>query len=106
MTTSPIEARPQIAVYVNDELVVTDQAPIVRNGTTLLPVRAIFEALNLKVSYDKANAKVFSKLRDSSFTINYKSSDYGEATHMIIDPSIKTPLDESRYYDFTYPQSF
>lgn len=47
-----VEAAEQISVYLNDEQLIFDVAPQIINGRTLLPLRTIFEALGLEVSWD------------------------------------------------------
>ncbi len=41
-----------VSIYVNDTLVETDQPPVIENGTTLVPLRAIAEALGADVEWD------------------------------------------------------
>jgi len=45
-------------LYVNDELVTSDIPPIIINGRSLVPVRAIFEKLGAEVNWDAKNKKV------------------------------------------------
>ncbi len=47
-----------IKVLVNGVEIKTDQPPIIRNGRTLVPLRAIFEALNAKVEYEEGTRKI------------------------------------------------
>lgn len=51
-------AAKEIKVIVNEEELVMDQAPIIVNGRTLVPMRAIFEALGVKVEWKKATRTV------------------------------------------------
>ena len=46
-----VMAENDISVTVNGELLDFDQPPIIENGRTLVPMRAIFEALGCKVEY-------------------------------------------------------
>ena len=48
----------QIKVYVNDERVSFDQQPIIVNDRTLVPLRAIFEALGATVEWNDATKTV------------------------------------------------
>ena len=41
-----------VKVKLNGEYIAFDQAPIIENGRTLVPMRAIFEALGMEVSWD------------------------------------------------------
>jgi len=45
----------------------TGQQPVVLNDRTLVPMRAIFEALGAQVSYDAANQTVTAEKKDTSF---------------------------------------
>lgn len=101
---SPISAmaKPAPSVYVNNKLIKTDQAPIIRNGTTLLPVRAVFEGLGLKVNFNDTGA-VYSKLGNSMLSINYKKHPEALDTHIVIDPDLDEVVDDYHYYNFNYP---
>lgn len=46
------EAADEIKVYVKGELLTLDQAPYIVNDSTMVPMRAIFEALDATVDYD------------------------------------------------------
>jgi len=47
-----IYAEDDIRVFVNDELVMFDQPPIMQDGRTLVPLRAIFEAMGAEVDWN------------------------------------------------------
>lgn len=66
-TALPGMAYPAVSVLVNDEKVVMDVLPVIEDGRTLVPVRAISEALNADVSWDAVNRKV--TVKNSSDTI-------------------------------------
>ncbi|MBS3985387.1 MAG: hypothetical protein KGZ66_07265 [Selenomonadales bacterium] len=51
-------ASPRIAVNINGRPLVTDVAPAIVNGRTLVPFRAIFEALGARVEWDEATSTV------------------------------------------------
>ncbi|MCL2839044.1 MAG: BspA family leucine-rich repeat surface protein [Oscillospiraceae bacterium] len=44
--------QPAIKVYLNDERLMFDVAPIIENDRTLVPFRAIFEALGMEIEWD------------------------------------------------------
>lgn len=60
MPPAPVEAPkeeeapalPEITVYHNGEQIIFDQSPVIENGYTLVPVRAIFEKLGLALLFD------------------------------------------------------
>lgn len=58
----PVFANDEITVLVNGEKVNFDQAPVIENGRTLVPVRAIFEKLGAQVSYEPVRKKVYAEL--------------------------------------------
>ena len=47
----------RIDVYYNDEIVIFDVEPKIENGRTLVPLRAIFEAMGCAVYYTEADGK-------------------------------------------------
>ncbi len=59
-TVSPASAssKDEILVYLNDGLISFDQKPIIENGRTLVPMRAIFEALGLDVEWNNAQRRI------------------------------------------------
>lgn len=56
----PFDASP-IRVKVNDRYVDFDQQPVIENGTTLVPMRAIAEALGAEVSWEAATRTAIAK---------------------------------------------
>ncbi len=49
-----VYAKDNISVYVNDAKAAFDTDPIIENSRTLVPMRAVFEALGASVSWDQA----------------------------------------------------
>lgn len=66
-TTKPQTTQPQtldkneIRVIVNGKQVAFDQKPVIENGRTLVPMRAIFEALNADVQWDNDTRSVLAE---------------------------------------------
>lgn len=56
--TPAYAAEQQITVYIDNSPVAFDVSPVVENGRTLVPMRAIFEALNTTVEWDNATLTV------------------------------------------------
>lgn len=52
LTLINVTAQENISVLVNNIKIVFDQEPVVENDRTLVPLRAIFEALGAEVSWD------------------------------------------------------
>ncbi|MGG6309473.1 stalk domain-containing protein [Paenibacillus macerans] len=76
---TPAQAATPISVYIDGSRLATDQAPVVIGGRVMLPLRAIFEALDAKVDYNqtlqtvtavKDGTKIVLKLKSRSATIN------------------------------------
>ena len=106
LSSTAIYAKPAPTVFVNDVQVQLDQPPIIRNGTTLLPIRPIFNALGLEVGFDDRFGIAYSDLGNTRFYINYKYSSLSLPTHIVIDrnTSESHSLDDDYYYfEFTYP---
>lgn len=61
-----------IGVYVSGNMVEFDQKPLIHNGRTIVPLRAIFEALGARVEWDQATSTATSYKDDVvvSLTIN------------------------------------
>ena len=54
-----------LTVEVNNQEVIFDVEPIIREGRTIVPVRAIFESLGLEVSWDNKSKTVTGKNKDT-----------------------------------------
>ncbi len=62
-----------IQVYINNSLIsFTDQKPVIVNGRTLIPLRAIAENMNVDVNWDNAQKRVDIKTTSSSPFDGYK----------------------------------
>ena len=59
-TAAPVPAisKDDIVVYLDGKMVVFDQKPIIENGRTLVPMRAIFEALGMEVEWNNAKRRI------------------------------------------------
>jgi len=57
LSAAPASAN-TISIVLNGRPLVADVAPVIRNGRTLVPFRAIFEALGAEVSWDEATSTV------------------------------------------------
>jgi hypothetical protein len=62
-----------IKVLLDGETIVFDTAPIIENGTTLVPLRAIFEALGATVQWYGDTNTVVSVLEDTTITLTINS---------------------------------
>lgn len=53
MIPNPIAAQRTINIYLDHNWLYTDQEPIIKDGRTLAPIRAISEALGYTVSWNQ-----------------------------------------------------
>lgn len=63
------QAEKPIAVYLDGEQLSFSQNPYVANGVTMVPMRAIFEALGATVNYDAAAKKIFAQKGDTAIEL-------------------------------------
>lgn len=70
VTTPPAE----ISVTLNGKNVNFDQPPIIENGRTLVPVRAIFEALGASVEWQQETQTVIAKRDEKSVSLTISSN--------------------------------
>ena len=76
-TTSSQETKnDEISVILNGNNLSFDQTPVIENGTTLVPMRAIFEAMGASVEWDGATQTVTSVKDDTtiSLTLNKETA--------------------------------
>ena len=64
----------EISVFVNGEPLESDVPPIIENERTLVPMRAIFEALGAEVSWDNDTATVTAKKGGDTLSITIGSN--------------------------------
>lgn len=69
-----VSAAGDISVFVNGEPLEFDVPPIIENERTLVPMRAIFEALGAKVSWDGDTATVTAKKGEDTLSITIGSN--------------------------------
>ena len=89
LSSTAVWAKPIPTVFVNNVQVQLDQPPIIRNGTTLLPIRPIFNALGLEVGFDDEFGIAYSDLGNTRFSINYKYHPLALPTHIVINTDIR-----------------
>ncbi|UVI31029.1 copper amine oxidase N-terminal domain-containing protein [Paenibacillus spongiae] len=74
MLSVPLAASAQydtadIKVYVDGKQLPFDVPPVSDNGRTLVPMRAVFEALNAKVDWNEKTGTITGKLNDTTVTL-------------------------------------
>jgi len=82
----------EVAVYFNGELLTfADQQPVIQNGTTLVPFRAIFEALSYEVEWNGEERKAIGikKGLEIELTIDSLTAKVnGQAAELSVPPQI------------------
>ena len=69
LSTAAIAKEEPIKIYVNKEIIPSDQAPIIKNSRVLVPLRVIAENLGAKVSYDSGEKRVNINKDEISMTL-------------------------------------
>lgn len=64
LTPGPVLAHPPITVYVDGTEIVFDQAPVIQNDRTLVPMRKIFEAMDASVIWEETAQTITSQRGD------------------------------------------
>ncbi len=59
----------QIKVLLNEKQIQFDQPPVIQNGRTLVPLRAIFEAMDATVTWDEKTRTVTSIKLDTTIVM-------------------------------------
>ena len=70
----PARAAAPIQMVLNGKALVSDVAPVIQNGRTLVPFRTIFEALGASVEWDEKTNTVFGAKGPSFVTLNLGST--------------------------------
>ena len=63
-----------ISVVLNGETFYFDQAPVIEDGTTLVPVRAIFEKYNMIVNYNESTRTITAESAGSNISMVLNSN--------------------------------
>ncbi|MGH2330987.1 stalk domain-containing protein [Thermoanaerobacter mathranii] len=88
----PISAQAaNITIAINGQNVVFEQKPVIKNGTTLVPMRAFFETLGARVNWEE-NTRTVTAFRDGTtvqLIIGYKIAKVnGKNYELIVAPQI------------------
>lgn len=94
--TMPVSADAPITVTVDGVLVNFDQPPILENDRTLVPLRAIFEALGAKVDWIEETQTVLAKKRTNTISLTIGSDElYKNGTSTRLDVPAKVLNDRT-----------
>jgi hypothetical protein len=56
--TADVSLESEISIFINGKALSLQQKPIIENGTSMLPLRTIFESLGAEVKWDEATKTV------------------------------------------------
>ena len=87
----PALADDNIRIYVDGQELITDTPPIIGEGSTLVPMRAIFEALDASVEYDSSTQQVTGTKGENTIllTINQQTAlKNGTVVELSVAPQI------------------
>ena len=91
LTVNTVGGIPKVKVFLNGKRIRFDQPPIIQNGRTLVPLRAIFEAMNATVSWDDKTKTVTAKKGDTTIVMtigNKTMKKNGVAIELDVPPQI------------------
>lgn len=74
-TSGVVSAERPIRLRVGGKEIKTDVAPVLINGRTLVPVRAIFESLDANVIWDESSQTVTAKKEDTEISLKINSNE-------------------------------
>ena len=69
-----VSANENITIYVNDEILICDTAPFIKDGRTMVPMRKIFEALNAKVDWEGATQTITATKDNTQIVLQINNS--------------------------------
>lgn len=78
-----VSSKGDIKVLFNGKPIAFDQAPIIENDRTLVPMRAVFEALGTEVNWDGKNRRVTAKGGDTTVTMTIGSKTMSINSHAL-----------------------
>ena len=90
MATSALAAQP-ITVTIDGETLQTEQAPVIQDNRTLVPMRAIFEALGAEVEWDDATRSITATRDNKTIEMTIGQTEMtvdGEAVTLEVAPTI------------------
>lgn len=73
LPTSVMDAAARISIYINDAELSSVQAPVMKGGRVLVPLRSIFEGLDAKVQYTNRTKTIVATRDDQEVTLKLGS---------------------------------
>ena len=103
-TVSATDTQKEISLYVNGEKIHSEVPPQIINGTTLVPLRVIFEALGATVEWDNTTKTVSSTLGEEAIKLTIGDSSLYKNGNAISGANSKTYyiLTDSYTSDYSY----
>jgi hypothetical protein len=74
--TTPALADQPIQIFINNQQLATDVSPVIENGTTLVPIRAIFEGLGCMIGWDASAEIVLATKNGTQYQFKIGSNVY------------------------------
>src|SRR5690606_26226159 len=68
-----VQATSAIKIYIDGKVLETDQAPLLINNSTFVPLRSIFEALNAQILWNQQTKTVTAMKRDTTIVLQIGS---------------------------------
>lgn len=93
IVTVPVFASDDVKVVVNGKEVKFDQPPVITDGRTLVPARAVFEALGASVYWDPTEDGGYVSVVTNTKSIVINVSTKAPESYMIIDNTVKMAID-------------
>lgn len=73
LPTSVMDAAARISIYIDDEVLPSNQAPVMKGGRVLVPLRSIFEGLDANVKYSNKTKVITATRGDQKVTLTLGS---------------------------------
>lgn len=89
--TPVIDESDNVSIRINNEFLYSDVKPVIVDGRTLLPMRAIFEALGAQVSWDESSKTAEAQIGNTQIRLTEDSKTAyvdGEATELDVPATI------------------
>ncbi|MCH5211639.1 MAG: copper amine oxidase N-terminal domain-containing protein [Oscillospiraceae bacterium] len=99
-----VNAADSVNIELNGEKMQLEQEPFINDGNTLVPMRAIFEALGAEVEWDGTERKIYSRKNDSMIELKIDSHEMYVYPNILMSSRDTVTLEKAPVIvdDFTY----